>query len=107
MDSSDLCLNDTLKGQCAEPNLDVQYMRAVSWGGEMSRYFMDDPLTWLMNLTALEHPPLVNSVSYGYLETQLGIIDPTFIASFDHEAMKLGMRGVTLVVASGDDGVAR
>ena len=100
---SSLChLNQSL---CAEPNLDVQYMRAMSWDSEMWRFFIDDPVMWLANLTALEYPPLVNSVSYGYLEPELAIIDPTYISTFDQEAIKLGMRGVTLVVASGDDGV--
>ena len=58
-----------------------------------------------MAMSEEEEPPLVNSVSYGYLEPELLIMDPTYVSSFDHEAMKLGLRGVTLVVASGDDGV--
>ena len=102
---ADSSLCHTNASLCAEPNLDVQYMRAMSWDSEMWRFFIDDPVMWLANLTALESPPLVNSVSYGYLEPELAIIDPTYISTFDQEAIKLGMRGVTLVVASGDDGV--
>lgn len=104
-DSSRICLDDFNKTMCAEPNLDVQYMRAMSWDSEMWRYFEDDPLTWLVDMSTEENPPLVNSVSYGYLEPELLLMDPTYVSSFDHEAMKLGLRGVTLVVASGDDGV--
>lgn len=104
-DDSRMCLDDFNKTMCAEPNLDVQYMRAMSWDSDMWRYFEEDPLSWLVAMSVEEEPPLVNSVSYGYLEPELLLMDPTYVSSFDHEAMKLGLRGVTLVVASGDDGV--
>lgn len=104
-DNSNICFDDFNKTLCAEPNLDVQYIRAMSWDSEMWRYFEDDPLTWLVDMSTEQSPPLVNSVSYGYLEPELLVMDPTYVSSFDHEAMKLGLRGVTLVVASGDDGV--
>jgi subtilase family serine protease len=103
-DSSSLC--QTNQSSCAEPNLDVQYQRAMSHTSEMWRFFTEDPLTFLMNLTALDYPPMVNSISYGYLEPELLSMDPTYISSFDHEAMKLGLRGITIIAASGDDGVA-
>jgi tripeptidyl-peptidase-1 len=65
----------------------------------------DDPLSFLIKLNAMDHPPLVNSIPYGYIERELAIADPFYINTFDHEAMKLGLRGVTLVTSSGNDGV--
>lgn len=103
--SSD-ALCQTNQSLCAEPNLDVQYLRAMSNSAEMWRFFTEDPLLFLTNLTALDNPPMVNSISYGYLEPELMSMDPTFISTFDHEAMKLGLRGITIIAASGDDGVA-
>merc|ERR1719231_262197 len=50
--------------------------------------------------------PKVASISYGYLEDQLKIFYGSFLNSFNTEAMKLALRGVTILAASGDDGVA-
>jgi tripeptidyl-peptidase I len=47
--------------------------------------------------------PAVVSISYGSMEKD---IDPAVLNSFSTEAQKLGLRGVTLIAASGDDGVA-
>lgn len=51
----------------------------------------------------MENPPLVMSVSYGSYEE---FVAPSYASSFNTEAMKLAAVGVTLLVASGDDGVA-
>ena len=45
----------------------------------------------------------MNSVSYGEVEQQ---VDPTVRARFETEAQTLGARGITVLSASGDDGVA-
>jgi hypothetical protein len=52
-------------GACAESNLDLQYMHAVAYDSHIVRIYASDPLAWLLNLSAMEHPPLVNSLSYG------------------------------------------
>jgi len=49
------------------------------------------------------NPPLVNSISYDSVEQEEL---PALLKRFDSEAQKLGIRGVTIVVSSGDDGVA-
>jgi len=47
--------------------------------------------------------PLVHSVSYGQIESETG---PDELDAFTTEVMKLGVRGITVLASSGDDGVA-
>jgi len=101
-DSDDVCLSAPEK--CAEPNLDMQYMHAMSWDSDIVRVYADDPLSWLLNISAMDNPPLVNSISYGYIESDLSFSDPLYMSTFDREAIKLGLRGITLIASSGDDG---
>jgi len=60
-------------------------------------------LAWTQAMTASKAPPLVTSISYGSLAPEDPNVDKQRFAS---EACKLGLRGITIVVASGDDGVA-
>lgn len=103
-DSDTICNLDP--GKCAEPSLDMQYLHAMSWDSNIIRIYADDPLSWLLNISAMDNPPLVNSISYGYIEADLSFSDPFYMKTFDREAIKLGLRGVTLIASSGDDGVA-
>jgi len=57
----------------------------------------------ILDLTFGQNPPLVHSFSYGGLATDEGNVDKN---RFSLEACKLGLQGVTIVVAAGDDGVA-
>ena len=64
----------------------------------------EDPFTAFVEAIAAEaSPPLVNSISYGSLETEM---PASIMTTFNNEAMKLGTLGVTVFVSSGDDGVA-
>lgn len=98
------CLDDA--NNCVEANLDVQYIMAVSqktpttyWYDESTASF----LNWIQDVAAMDSPPLVHSISYGAIETSL----PSSIGdAFNTEAMKLGVQGVSILVSSGDDGVA-
>lgn len=64
----------------------------------------DDPFTdWVVALSNDANPPLVHSISYGSIEPEG---DASSMQRFDDEVSKLAVRGVTVVVASGDDGVA-
>lgn len=49
------------------------------------------------------NPVLVHSISYGSIESEL---ENSVKENFDTEMIKLGLMGVTVLVASGDDGVA-
>lgn len=89
---------------CAEANLDVQYMMAVAQNIDTTYYYDDgDWISWITSVADMINPPLVFSISYsGYEE----FISTSYTESFDIEAMKLGVMGVTIFSASGDDGVA-
>jgi len=58
---------------------------------------------WVLAVASTSNPPLVHSVSYGDVEQQ---DDPTELNRFNTEVMKLGAQGVSVIIASGDDGVA-
>jgi tripeptidyl-peptidase-1 len=60
-------------------------------------------LEWIQAVAATQNPPLVHSISYGSLEPEENAQE---LQEFDQEAAKLGARGLTVVVSSGDDGVA-
>lgn len=98
------CLDDA--NNCVEANLDVQYLMAVSQGTPTTYWYEDATdsfLAWIQAVAASDNPPLVNSISYGAIENEL----PAVVAkAFNTEAKKLGVQGVTILVSSGDDGVA-
>jgi tripeptidyl-peptidase-1 len=103
--SSNTCVANV--NNCLEANLDVQYLLAVS-GNVPTLYNYDNTsndflLQWAVNLLELDDPPLVNSVSYGIYEV---FMDYAYIAIFEDSALMLSALGVTIVVSSGDDGVA-
>merc|ERR1711862_230172 len=54
-------------------------------------------------VAAIENPPLVHSISYHVQENQIPI---NTRIQFAIESQKLGLRGVTIVVSTGDNGVA-
>lgn len=58
-------------------------------------------IDFVVKVASMPRPPKVFSISYGMDE--LGLAD-SYAAHFEIEAMKLSLRGVTLVAASGDDG---
>lgn len=98
------CVDDA--NNCIEANLDVQYLIAVSQVTPTTYWYEDAAdsfLAWIQAVAASDAPPLVNSISYGAIENEL----PKSMANaFNTEAMKLGVQGVTILVSSGDDGVA-
>lgn len=59
-------------------------------------------LSWLFDLNDANHPPLIQSVSYGDLEQEIKDI---YAERLNFEFAKNGLRGVTIVVAAGDAGV--
>ncbi|KAH3732962.1 tripeptidyl peptidase I precursor [Pelomyxa schiedti] len=93
---------------CVEANLDVQYMLALCqapttyWSIPMS-VTGDIFLSWILDVGAKENPPLVHSISYGGPETEF---NKNLVRRVDDEIAKLSARGITVIVASGDDGVA-
>jgi len=92
---------------CIEANLDVQYIIAMAQNAATTFWSVssngDIFLNWILAVANMTNPPLVHSMSYGSIESEE---DPIELKRFDTEAQKLGVRGVTIVVSSGDDGVA-
>lgn len=90
---------------CAEANLDVQYLMAVSQLSPTTYWYVDNPvdpfLAWILAVADTENPPLVHSISYGGVEKAMSASQAD---SFNVEAMKLGLQGVSIFVSSGDDG---
>ena len=108
---------------CFEASLDVQFILAVAqnattWFWSVSSNG-DIFLQWVEALASTPNPPLVHSMSYASIAPE----DPKFdVERFNTEMCKLGLKvgalcrplllsspllqGLTLFVASGDDGVA-
>jgi tripeptidyl-peptidase I len=91
---------------CIEANLDTQYIMGLAqnvpttlwYDGNETELFLD----WIIQLENSENPPLVNSISYCEYEDTVSY---TELDGFNSEAMKLGLRGVSLLAASGDWGI--
>jgi tripeptidyl-peptidase-1 len=92
-----------------EANLDVQYIMAagvfvnttdykITSGGNIEDEFLD--YTILVN--SQNQPPLVHSISYGEYG---GSYDNTTDQQFSYELQKMGIAGVSVLLASGDNGV--
>ena len=89
-------------GDWTEGNLDIQYLVAMSPGSPTTYWYWRATLsTWLASLSNVVNVPLVLSLSYGAAE----IYTPKWEHEiFTREALKLSVRGVTILAASGDDG---
>ena len=65
-------------------------------------WYTDDSWSgWLTSVANTPNPPLVFSISYGQEEHYVTKVEKD---AFNTEAIKLGVMGVTIVAASGDDG---
>ena len=85
-----------------EGNLDIQYLIGISPGSPTTFWHNDGGYnTFLNEVLNTPNPPLVLSCSYGQQESQISLGTHRFVTT---AAKKLGVVGVTLVVASGDDG---
>ncbi|KDO32601.1 hypothetical protein SPRG_03074 [Saprolegnia parasitica CBS 223.65] len=100
-----------------EASLDVQLVMGLTANAETSvfcynsyrdatRPFSDDNqepfVTFMHDINAMEPAPSVVSISYADDECA---VPPAYIAALDAEFIKAGLRGTTVVVASGDNGV--
>ncbi len=62
-----------------------------------------DPfLQYLVDIQDNINPPFVSSISYSVVEAE---VPASELSSFETEAMKVAVMGLTVLVASGDDGV--
>ena len=90
-------------GRCTEGNLDVQYIMATSPESRTLFWRSTAGLhQWFESiLQRTDDMPLVVSISYGTTEI---LTSETSANLFDQWAIKMGVRGITIFVASGDRG---
>jgi tripeptidyl-peptidase-1 len=92
---------------CGEGNLDLQYIMGMAQKSGSIFWWVPtsgDPfVNWINEVVAEEFPPQSNSISWGELE--IGV-PSSIVTSWETEAMKLAGRGVTISVASGDNGAS-
>lgn len=90
-----------------EASLDIQYLMGVApnvttWFYGMKQFnFYEDLTNWLGELNNETDAPWVHSVSYG---SQGNYPTQTYMTRSDTEYQKLGLRGLSIIYASGDSG---
>ncbi len=92
---------------CFEASLDVQFILAIAQNATTWFWSVNSNgdifLQWIEALASTPNPPLIHSMSYASIAPE----DPKYdVERFNTEMCKLGLKGLTLFVASGDDGVA-
>jgi len=89
---------------CGEANLDVQYIMGIAQNiSTIVWYSNGDWDDFIISLANAPNPPNVISISYGGPESS---VTSNQKYTFDYEAIKLGLIGTSVIVSSGDDGVA-
>jgi len=93
-----------------EASLDTQYIMGT--GANITTWFWStagrhdnqEPfLQWLLDVASTKEVPWVHSVSYGDVESSLSV---PYMQRVNTEFMKAGVRGISILFASGDDGAA-
>jgi len=95
--------NEPIAG--VEAELDIEYIKAVAGSVPLtvvynSQYSL---LSWATQITSLPSSPLVHSVSYGNDEAQQ--TSTAYMESANTAFMKAGTMGLSILFASGDQGV--
>eukprot|EP00010_Vexillifera_abyssalis_P001663 CAMPEP_0201552670 /NCGR_PEP_ID=MMETSP0173_2-20130828/16843_1 /ASSEMBLY_ACC=CAM_ASM_000268 /TAXON_ID=218659 /ORGANISM="Vexillifera sp., Strain DIVA3 564/2" /LENGTH=603 /DNA_ID=CAMNT_0047963183 /DNA_START=6 /DNA_END=1817 /DNA_ORIENTATION=- len=92
-----------------EATLDIEYISSTAldvptvFQYTHGRNHGQEPfLQWLMELGNSTNPPLMNSVSYGDVESSL---ERTYMERCNNEFKKFGSLGISIFFASGDSGV--
>ncbi|KAL8005324.1 putative peptidase S53, activation domain, Sedolisin domain, peptidase S8/S53 domain superfamily [Plasmopara halstedii] len=98
-----------------EASLDLQYITGVArnaktyvWNMNGSNPFSseDEPFVeYVQDVLEMEDPPLVVSISYSDDEELIFDVSAGYARTLDTLLIKMGLRGITVLVASGDDGV--
>ncbi|KAG6609239.1 putative tripeptidyl-peptidase [Phytophthora cinnamomi] len=98
-----------------EASLDLQYITGVGrnattyiWTMNGSNPYSseDEPFVeFAEDVLALENPPYVVSISYSDDEEHIFDVSPGYARTLDTVLIKMGLRGITVLIAGGDDGV--
>merc|ERR1719503_66697 len=98
-------------GSGIESLLDIEFTRGLADEIPLTVIFQKQYsiAAWVHTLSSLSEPPLVHSISWGSDEfqngTDAGDSDIGYMQSINVQIMKAGVRGVSILVASGDSGV--
>jgi len=88
---------------CMEASLDLEYIMGIAQLAPTTFWNGPHSLTdWISQVASSKNVSLVHSVSYGFDEASLTESEQQ---RFSEEAAKLGTRGITVVISSGDAGV--
>jgi len=102
-----ICDKTVTGGNCVEALLDIEYIRAAAGEVPLTDVFSlsYSLLEWAKTLEDMKDGviPLVNSVSYGNDEIQQ--TSTQYMYSCNTEFQKLAVRGISILFASGDQGV--
>ncbi len=97
-------------GYVGEGTLDIEYLLGVAPGVNTTMWsvawteFSQDLLTWTLQVQADPDPPLVHSVSWGSGESGFANYDFATMNRTNVEFMKMGLLGLSVLAASGDEG---
>merc|ERR1719215_2123066 len=88
-----------------ESELDIEYIKAVAPDVPLTVVYSDEYslLDWVNKLSSMSDAPLVHSVSYGNDEVQQS--STQYMNTCNTAFMKAGVRGISILFASGDQGV--
>lgn len=99
-----------------EASLDIQYLTGVARNTTTYAYFMsgsnpyspeDEPfLEFAQAVLEQDHPPYVISISYSDDEYHVFSASENYARAFDALTVKMGLRGISVLVASGDNGIS-
>jgi len=94
-----------LAGGCVEALLDIEYIGAVAHPIPLTVVYSPSYslLDWVDQIISMDSPPLVHSVSYGNDEIQQTSDD--YMQSVNAQFMFAGSLGLSILFASGDQGV--
>lgn len=92
-------------GGCVEALLDIEYIEAVANPIPLTVIYSStySLLDWVDQITTMDDPPLVHSVSYGNDEVQQTSTE--YMESCNTKFMTAGAMGLSILFASGDQGV--
>mmetsp|Transcript_10297 Transcript_10297/g.15463 ORF Transcript_10297/g.15463 Transcript_10297/m.15463 type:complete len:672 (-) Transcript_10297:785-2800(-) len=93
---------------CFEGNLDIQYISGLAqlassiyWYVPSGKGYTDPFVAWITAVANTQQPPQSNAISWSSLEMYM---TASVMTAFNTQALKLAAMGVTIAVASGDDG---
>lgn len=99
--------NPSLPGD--EGQMDIELITGTATGASTTFWYASNNmdfglLNWTAQVAAMQSPPLVFSCSWGTAETEVGPLGSSFESRISTEFQKIGLRGITLLFASGDAG---